>query len=782
MGLPAEVIDGSYLGVWPVDIDLEGDLDLVLGVREGRPPVLQNNGDGTWTVIEPLDVSGGPSDLVWADFDADGDPDLAVVGFGRPGSVALEGAPLTVLVNERYSQYRPVAVAGSFTAVAATDADNDGQLDAIALAADGDIVRLAADDADAWQAVTLVNSDLMSYETEARLMAADLDLNGAADIVASDGGRTSVWLAGPDGALEAMPNAVASGTNGVADLDGDGRLDVVGTAGGAGTIWHNAGGEQDYHWQVIRPKAVTQGDQRVNSFGVGGEMTLRAGLLRQTQPIAGPEVHFGLGEAPGADVVRIRWPNGVSQTEFDVQPDQAVVAEQRLKGSCPWLFADDGTGQKFVTDILWKSPLGLRVNAQDTAGVAQTRDWVNVRADQLAPKGGRYELAITAELWETHYFDHVALMTVDHPADTEAVVDERFVIPPPPLAVVMTGPPRPIATATDQNGDDVTDVLQDLDGHYLGSFPLARYQGLAEDHYVELDLAPAIAELQAGARAAGRVDPRFVLIGRGWVYPTDSSVNVALSQGSQAPPSSIRIEVQDRNGAWVTARENQGFPAGKHKASLFELEGLDPAGAAAPDRVRLATNLEVYWDQMAVAELRPDVESTVRTLAADTADLRYRGFSMTNYTEPEAPAHRPQPELPDYARLMAASPLWLDLVGYYTRFGDVRPLLAAVDDRYVILNAGDEIRLAFPAPAAPPAGTVRDYVFVSDGWEKDGDFNTAYSETVLPLPSHDHPEYADPVESGPVGAMQDDPVYQRFPQDWVDYHTRYVAPPGSGRR
>lgn len=787
-GLPSEVLAGSYLGVWPVDIDLEGDLDLVLGVREGRPPVLQNNGDGTWTVTQPLDLPSGPTDLAWADFDGDGDPDVATVGFGRPGSVALEGSALTVLWNERSSQYRAVPGDSEYVAVTVADADGDGRLDLVAWRAEGDIVRVAPAEDGSWQAAPLVTSDLLTHETEARLLWADLDLNGAGDLVASGSSTSRIWLGGPDGTLGPLPESKPGGVNALADLDGDGRLDVVGLAG---TVWRNAAGDQAYHWQVIRPKTVTQGDQRVNSFGVGGQVTLRSGLLRQTVPIAGPAVHLGLGAAAKADVLRIQWPNGVPQTEFDLAADQAVVAEQRLKGSCPWLFADDGTGQKFVTDVLWKSPLGLRINAQDTAGVAQTRDWVKVRADQLVPKDGQYALAITAELWETHYFDHVALLAVDHPADTEVFVDERFVIPPPPLAVVVTGPLAPVAGAVDHRGRDVAATVRARDDTYLDGFELARYQGLAENHYVELDLGAAVDGLRTTARAAGREDPQFVLIGQGWLYPTDSSINVALGQGSHPPPSALRIEVQDANGKWGTARENQGFPAGKHKTSLFELRGLAPDGAAAPERLRLGTNLEIYWDLLAVAELRPDITPAIATLPADLAELRYRGFSGTNYTastaaaatnSSRAPVHRPHPEIPDYDHLMSAAPLWLDLVGYYTRFGDIRPLLETVDDRYAILNAGDEIRLRFPALPTPAAGTSRDFVFVSDGWEKDGDFNTAYSETVLPLPSHDRPGYADPVESGPVGVLQEDPVYQRYPADWLDYHTRYVGPPGWHRR
>ena len=101
----------------------------------------------------------------------------------------------------------------------------------------------------------------------------------------------------------------------------------------------------------------------------------------------------------------------------------------------------------------------------------------------------------------------------------------------------------------------------------------------------------------------------------------------------------------------------------------------------------------------------------------------------------------------------------------------MRELLAGVDDRYVIMNAGDELAFRFPVPSPPPDGWVRDFVLMGDGWVKDGDYNTAFSKTVLPLPSHDQPEY-----TTPPGRLQDDPVYRRYPQDWQTYHTRYVTP------
>jgi len=254
-------------------------------------------------------------------------------------------------------------------------------------------------------------------------------------------------------------------------------------------------------------------------------------------------------------------------------------------------------------------------------------------------------------------------------------------------------------------------------------------------------------------------------VASGWIYPTDSSINVAISQGHHDRPRGLSVEVQDARGRWVTARKNLGFPAGKNKTVLIDLDDVFLPGSPTPHRLRLRTNLEIYWDALAVGSVLSHVPLRTRAIAPSTADLRSRGFSTIRQ---EA---RSSPELPDYDWVTATGQQWLDLTGFYTRFGDVRKLLSRVDDRYVIMNAGDEIRLRFPAPPPPPAGWTRDFVFISDGWDKDGNFNTGFSETVLPLPSHDRPDYRQPP-----GRLEDDPVYRRYPQDWQNYHTRYVTP------
>ncbi len=203
---------------------------------------------------------------------------------------------------------------------------------------------------------------------------------------------------------------------------------------------------------------------------------------------------------------------------------------------------------------------------------------------------------------------------------------------------------------------------------------------------------------------------------------------------------------------------------------------IDLAAASGARKLRLRTNLEVYWDALRVGTL-VDVPIVEHRLAASSADLRYRGFSVT--TSPRGQA----PETADYARLANTAPRWRDLEGYYTRFGDVQALLSGVDDRYVIMNAGDEMQLRFPAGESVPSGWRRDFVLIGDGWEKDGDYNTEYSSTVTPLPTHARSRYVAAStdasrrgrpSSGP--SLEEDPVYRQHREDWDTFHTRYVTP------
>jgi tetratricopeptide (TPR) repeat protein len=759
--LPKSVINAPYTGAWAIDIEADGDLDVVLGAKEGVPTVLRNNGDDTFLAIHPFAGISGMRGFAWADIDGDGNPDAAIIdGSGK----------LHIFMNERQSQFRERALPANLQlvkAVAVADTDDDGVLDLLAVQIDGAVIRISdKNEGESWETAEIARvPDAANYLAgEVRLRVADLDNNGALDLllshVAGIPGKSStgslVWLGAAQGKFLLLKPLVApASVFDVADLTGDGKLDLLGLSADGQPMQAINKGEKNYHWQVVRPHAAQAvGDQRINPFGVGGEVEIRSGLLVQKQPITGPQIHFGLGEQTSAEVIRVIWPNGTVRAEFGVKADQEVVTEQRLKASCPFLFAYNGKQMEFVKDAVpWGSAIGLRINTLGSANIATTGEWYKIGREQLVPHDGYYDIRVTAELWEVYYYDYLALTTVDHPAGTEIFVDERFVIPPPKLGITTVATPHNIAHATDDNGQDVTDLVSTLDGRAVSSFGRGQYQGLTRDHYLEVDLGDD----------TPKSGPLY-LIAQGSIHDTESSVNVAITQGSRWHAHGLSVEVPDGHGNWVTAQDNLGFPAGRKKTILFNLTNVFRPGT--PRRVRLRTNLEIYWDAIHWAEGAPDAPLKEVTLNPSVADLHYRGYSVMHM-----PVGMGAPEVPDYNQIEGTKQHWRDLIGYYTRYGDIRELLTTIDDRYVIVNSGDEMSLRFPEQPPPPAGWVRDFVIKGDGWIKDGDFNSTFSKTVLPLPYHAKDEY-----TTRPGKLEDEWVYRHHPEDWQTYHTRYVTP------
>ncbi len=748
LGLGAATTDAAYTGVWAADIDLEGDIDLLLNTAQNELLALRNNGDGTFEREDWFSGVSGVKAFAWADFDQDGDPDA--------GFVDAEGS-LVVMQNERQGRFTsmPVPVStAEFTPldITVSDSNSDGKIELLVLANTGQVLRITL----GYQETVEVLARVDLQTSSAQILTGDLDNNGGVDLVVTEAAQSHILLQDQDYGFYSSGGPVDLEAYALSATRFAGRLDLIGLDADRQPKRFGVLTTKGYHWKQIQPRAAQAvGDQRINSFGIGGEVEVRAGLLYQKQPITQPIVHFGLGTQSLADVARITWPNGSVQAEFDMLSDEIVSATQRLKGSCPWLFTWDGDEMTFVTDFIWRSPLGLRINAQETAGIMTTEDWVKIRGDQLQPREGYYDVRITAELWETHFFDHISLMVVDHPVGTEVFVDERFAFPPPELKVHVTGESVPIIGAWDDHGNDVLELVAVQDEKYADFFGRGDYQGITRHHYLEVEIGDETAE-------------DAWLIARGWIRPTDSSINVAISQGQHAAPSGLRVEAQLPDGSWEIVHANLGFPSGKSKTVLIDL--VPAVRELGSRRLRLYTNMEIYWDVLYTAEKLSDSIGQVTSLLPAEADLRYRGFSVVSE------ADRSSPELPEYGTLSGTAQVWRDLIGYHTRFGDVLPLLEKVDDRYVIMNAADEIQLRFTEINPVEAGWQRDFVLVGDGWVKDGDYNTTFSTTLRPLPSHGDATYDEPP-----GRLQADPVYKRHSSDWQEYHTRYVVPEGYSR-
>jgi len=291
--------------------------------------------------------------------------------------------------------------------------------------------------------------------------------------------------------------------------------------------------------------------------------------------------------------------------------------------------------------------------------------------------------------------------------------------------------------------------IRSADDLYAKTFDEKYRQGLTEDHILELDLnTPAMQQAADNAR--------ITLFITGWLYPTDTGINLALSENPSLPsPRPPSLSVPDGNGKWKTIQPFMGFPGGKTKTIAVD---LTDQFLNHDYRVRIETNMEFYWDQVffTVDEAPASFEQT--SLPLESAILRYRGFST--------PIIHPGngPERYDYQSLSTRIQ-WPPMQGSFTRFGDVKPLVKSADDRLVILGSGDEMQLRFTVPAEPvKPGWKRDFILYNVGWDKDANLHTILGQSVEPLPFRAMSGYPYPTEAYPADAI--------LQTDQKTYHTR----------
>ena len=114
-----------------------------------------------------------------------------------------------------------------------------------------------------------------------------------------------------------MPDEAKSGKQiAIFDYNDDGDLDAViaGLNGGL-FLLRNDGGNNN-HFITMKLVGLRAGSAKNNHFGIGAKIEIRAGDLYQTMIVTDPNIHFGIGSHARADIIRIRWTNGVPQNIF----------------------------------------------------------------------------------------------------------------------------------------------------------------------------------------------------------------------------------------------------------------------------------------------------------------------------------------------------------------------------------------------------------------------------------------------------------------------------------
>jgi tetratricopeptide (TPR) repeat protein len=750
------------------DMDHDGDLD-IFELLDNRNLYLRNNSDGTFQDqtqrLGEQDRSSVSMDGVFGDFDDDEDIDFIVVN---------ENSVPSYYSNQRQGVYRNI-VGGSglddirgASAIATGDYNNDGYLDLFTGSDNGTGNNLFINQRDGKFTTDRDNENLFRLLGSVKVYDAiflDFNNDGYLDLMvageAKEKDGSGLFLFYNDGhgkfsdVSRILPRNIKSGRQiALFDYNDDGDIDalIAGINGGVSLI-RNDGGNNN-HFISMKLVGLKAGSAKNNHFGIGAKIEVRAGDLYQTMVVTDPNIHFGIGGRARADIIRIRWTNGVPQNIFLPGSDQALIEEQTLKGSCPFLYTWNGKEFVFVKDILWRSALGMPTGIMGgTTAYAfadASDDYLKIPGENLRAENGKYTIQVTSELWETIYLDQLQLVAVDHPETTEIYVPEQFTPPPfPGLNIIKTDRKIIPVSATDGEGNDILPMISSKDDIYLSGFSTGKYQGITEMRDIIID-----------AGDSGN-NPDLHLFMNGWIFPTDASINFAMAQSDSLKSHPPVLQVINKKGRWETVEVNIGFPMGKDKTVIVPLKGKFLTD---DHRIRIRTNMQIYWDEIFFAPGIPEIPSVITVMDPSGADLHYRGFSRL-YRK----GGRYGPHWFDYS-VVEKGPKWRDLTGNYTRFGDVLPLLIRSDNKYAITNAGDETTVEFSQTGLPPLpeGWKRDFLIRSSGWVKDGDLNTAFGNTVLPLPFHGMRSYP----PSPEDKYPDDPELKEYNRT---YNTRVVT-------
>jgi len=733
-------------GISFVDYDHDGDLDLfVTGSTlkdAGSANVLwRNNGNGTftnWTEPTGLGGSGHTVAVTLSDLNNDRAVDLAVSGDG--------GSP-QLFTNPREGKY-PVELLSkepglaASEGIAAFDFDKDGRMDLV-------VTHTGAPGVSLWRNKAGKGFERVSLPVQGVLRAwgvtpVDVDNDGWIDIAAvvesAKGAEVRVFRNKGNGSFEDVSAALGlsrvklDSPRGLiaADVDRDGDADLIVTSAAGVPVWlRNDGGNAN---RSLRLSLKGFAD---NKTGIGTKVEAYADGVRQKWEIAGssgylsqgpPEVLIGLGKAEGVDLLRLLWPTGVPQDEINIARQAAIsyTEADRRGSSCPVLFAWDGKHYTLVTDTIgagvvghWFTPARRNIPDPD--------EWIKVNGDQLVPVNGRLSLRFTEPMEEVNYTDQLRLEAIDHPEGTEVYPDEKFLDEPPFASgrVIVSGDARLPVAALDADGRDVLETLSKRDHKFVSGFTKLPYDGFANTHALTLDL--------------GQVDrgkPLRLLLNGYVEYFSATSLYSAWQAG--VSPISPYVEAQLVDGSWTKIDKDMGFPAGLLRTIVVDLTGKLPAGA---QRIRIVTNLQIYWDQVLVDNGAVGVEA-VRATEIPLAQARLRFHGYPRQVDGVSPGDLSY----NYDDVSLTGPFQRQR-GNYTHLGDVTPLLKGVDNQFAIFGSGEELAAEFDAtklPALPPHWK-RDYFFYANGYVKDMDYYDALPFTVSQLPFHGMSTYPYPA-------------------------------------
>jgi hypothetical protein len=273
------------------DGDGDGDLDVVYARNMLPSRYYRNNGDGTFSSISNGISTDSTGAYCWGDYDNDGDLDLCGGDARRQG--------LVIYTNDGNAVFTPSIVDEADTVVRTmrrphwVDYDNDGDLD------------------------LFVAKNAFPY-------------NAAANVLYRNDGHGGFWSINCGALVSDLESSAGAAW---ADYDRDGDLDVYVASNSytPNALYRNNG--SDNNWIQIKCVGVIS-----NRSAIGAKIRVKARItdrdVWQLREISSQSAffsqdemlaHFGLGDAPIVDSVKVEWPSGRIQTLTNAKPNRILT-------------------------------------------------------------------------------------------------------------------------------------------------------------------------------------------------------------------------------------------------------------------------------------------------------------------------------------------------------------------------------------------------------------------------------------------------------------------------
>ncbi|MCH8823314.1 MAG: CRTAC1 family protein [Planctomycetes bacterium] len=312
---------GKALATTFVDVDQDGNIDIVVANDTVQNFLLQNNGNGTFTEVGA--VTGIAFDTMGS----------ATGAMGIDAAIARNDGQLAVgianFANEQSSLY-------------VQQPGNPWQFaDMSSVEGIGSPSRLKLSfglfffdyDLDGWVDLLQANGHL---EQEINEIQSSQSYRQAPQLFWNCGPSAKACFAAvPESQLGDLATPIVGRSAAYADIDSDGDLDVLITQTGAGPLLLRNDQQTNHHW--LRVKLV---GTKVNADAIGAWVELSAGGIVQRKQVMPTRsylsqvelpITFGLGDAETVESLKVLWPDGSEQSVQIVELDTTITVKQLIE-------------------------------------------------------------------------------------------------------------------------------------------------------------------------------------------------------------------------------------------------------------------------------------------------------------------------------------------------------------------------------------------------------------------------------------------------------------------